>query len=909
MPYPFHSDCAAAILRRLQSDPETGLSTREAQRRRARIGPNRLEAKGRRPLFALLARQISDPLILLLIVATGLALYLGDVRGAAVLGAIIAVNAVVGAYQENKAERVLARLKVMLTSRATVLRDSTPAELAESDLVPGDIVLLEEGGAVPADIRLIESRGLATNDFILTGESDPQSKDADARPPPDAPLHDRDTMVYFGTTIARGRAKGVVVATGTATEIGTIAKTSEAIAKDLSPLQREIAVLARWLAILAFASAAMLFAALLAIRWQPGANPTALINTSLLLALGVAAACVPQGLPAQISVALSLGVGRMARRNAVVKRLSAIETLGSATVICTDKTGTLTRNEMTVAAGWVWDRDIDVTGLGYAPDGSVRIDGREAAADDLVALNPFFTAGILAGHSAVHAPDAAHPLWYALGDPTEAAFAPLAVKAGLDPDALDADAPRLAEFGFDSRRRRMTVVRDMKKDGVVAYMKGAPKSVLGCCSRILKDGRPEPLGDADRDYVLERVSALSRQALRVIALAMRPLDRPAHAWRQEETEREFTLIGLAAMLDPPREDAADAVAMIRQAGVRLFILTGDDPETAQAIARRIGLPPGPALTGTAFRALPDEEVATLLRGDCVILSRVSPNDKNRIVRALKADGQVVAMTGDGVNDTLSLKRADIGIAMGRMGSDVAKEAADVILLDDDFATLVRAIREGRTIYRNLSNTVLASMTSNLGELTCVVAGLATLTAGQPMPLTAVQVLAIDLIGEMAPLTAMTFDRGDDRVMQRGPRATDAHILNRARFIEIAILGLAMGCAGYAAFAVSLMSGTSDGSAQAAAYTTVVLTQYINVLARRTAGPLLSRQALNNRWLLGAIVTSFLIVLAIVSVPSLGIWFGFEPLAGSQWVIVLVAVIAFAALCEGKRLSMAWFKRR
>lgn len=890
----------ADVLDQLRSNAERGLGEAEVRRRRRRFGANAIDDKTRRPLYRLLLHQFKDLLIAVLIVAAILAYYLDDVRGATILFAIILINAAIGFYQEYKADRLLEQLKRMILTQATVIRDGARTEVDERDLVPGDIVHLEPGMAVPADIRLIESHEFATNDFMLTGESLPQEKNAGRVIDRETSLTDQDNLAFFGTSVARGSATGVVFATGESTAIGSIAQISQTIKRELSPLQREINALARTLTRLAGVIVLALFAANVLLRADAFPDAQSLINASLLFAIGVAAACVPQGLPAQITVALSLGAGRLARKRAVVKRLSAVETLGSTTVICSDKTGTITANEMTIVRCWADGRSFEVTGQGYDPDGQILENGTPLEPEALDAIKQFFQHGLLASNGRTHPPDAQHPAWYAVGDPTEAAFMPLALKAGLDPEEREDAFPLLHEIPFDSRRKRMTMVR-AHKGRTIGYMKGAPASVLEACGAIHHDGEAVPLDDAARRAIAVETEAFSAESLRVIALAYRDFPDDRAEFPVAETERDFVFAGLVAMIDPPRPGVAEAIAEMRAAQVRVFMLTGDNPVTAAAIAQRIGMPEGRVLTGDELRSLSDAELKQLLGDQSLIFSRVSPTDKLRIVKLLKEQGEVVAVTGDGVNDTLSLKRADIGVAMGKLGSDVAKEAAEIVLVDDDFTTLVNAVREGRTVFQNLKSVILSSITSNIGELACVCLGFVGTAFGLPIPITAVQILSVDLIGEMLPLMALTFDPPERAMMRQPPRRLGAHIVDARRLAELTFFGTLMGAVGYGSFYMVRLDGGSLGAAQAAAYTGIVLTQYVNILSRRTAESVFRRHLFANKQMWFALAISFLVVTSIVSVPEMGLWFGFEPLRLEYWLWPVAGALAVLLCFEIKKL--------
>jgi Ca2+-transporting ATPase len=887
---------AQAVLQQLESDPERGLSQAEARRRRERFGANVLRENGRDPWYKLLLRQFTDLLIAVLFVAAALAWYLGDTRGATVLLAIILINGVIGLYQEFHAEQLLERLRLMIRSRARAVRDGEVLELDAEDLVPGDIVLLEEGSAVPADLRLIESSDLATNDFTLTGESLPQDKDAGVLPAGEVGLSEQDNLAFMGTTVARGSATGVVVATGMASTIGEIAEIGQGIERDLSPLQQEINALAVLLTRMAGVIALALFAINIFLRAEDFADMSALVNASALFAIGVAAACVPQGLPAQITVALSLGVGRLARENAVVKRLSAVETLGCTTVICSDKTGTITANQMTIVKAWADGHNYEISGQGYDPAGEISESGQPVRREELDRVTQFFQHGLLASNGSTHEPDADHAGWYALGDPTEAAFWPFAIKAGLDPQERLEDCPVLAELPFDSRRKRMTIIRTHNSKAI-AYMKGATSTVLDACTGIHSNGAVAPLDDDMRAAISRQMEAYSAESLRVIALAYRDFPDKQRDFPLRETEQDFVFAGLVAMLDPPREGVRDAIAEVRDAHIRVLMLTGDGPITAEAIAKKIGMPDGEVLTGEDLRSMPESDLKQALAAESLVLSRVSPQEKYRIVNLLKSQGEVVAVTGDGVNDTLSLKRAHIGVAMGSTGSDVAKEAAEIVLTDDDFTTLVIAVREGRTIYQNLGSVILSSITSNIGELSCVCIGFIGAAVGLPIPITAVQILSIDLIGEMLPLMALTFDPPEAELMKRPPRRMGSHIIDRSRLVELVSLGVLMGLGGYFSFYMVLHTGGTTAMAQAAAFLGIVLIQYMNIVSRRTAGTVFGPYLFSNKPLALSLVFSFAIVATIIGNPEIGGWFGFEALRLKDWAWPLAASLAFLACFE------------
>jgi Ca2+-transporting ATPase len=886
-------------LTQLETDSENGLSNAEVEKRQQLYGSNTVGKKSPRPFLQILTSQFKDLLIAVLVVATIIAFYLGDLRGATILTLIIVINAAIGLFQEYKADRLLENLQALMQIRATVLRDGVRSEIWQTELVPGDIVFLEAGATVPADIRLIESYEFATNDFILTGESDPQEKNADIVIEQESAITDQNNLVFLGTSVARGNAIGVVFAIGTSTAIGNIAELSQSIKRDQSPLQLEISALARTLSKLAGVVVLFVFATNFLLRADTYSDVTELINVSLLFAIGVAAACVPQGLPAQITVALSLGVGRLVKERAIVKRLSAVETLGSTTLICSDKTGTITANEMTIVHCWASDRNFEVTGHGYEPTGRILENGKPMAPSELEAIKQLFQHGLLASNGRTHPPDDQHLTWYAIGDPTEAAFTPLAIKAGLDPDERQKGFPLINELPFDSHRKRMTILR-RHKGHIIGYMKGATTSVLDVCSGVNKNGRIMELDEATKQIIIARADDLGSRSLRVIALAYRDFPDNQVEVPISTTEVDFVFAGMVAMHDPPREGVSEAIGQLRLAHIRIFMLTGDNPITAEAIAKRIGMPECEILTSENLRALSDTELKRMLQDEALIFSRVSPTDKLRIVELAKENGQVVAVTGDGVNDTLSLKRADIGVAMGKLGSDVAKEAAEVILIDDDFTTLVNAVREGRTIFQNLNSVILSSITSNIGELSCVCFGFLGVAFGLPLPITAVQILSIDLIGEMLPLMALTFDPAGRKLMQQKPRKLGDHILDVRRLTELIVFGMMMGAVGYMSFYIVHLGGGSVGSAQAAAYTGIVLTQYINILSRRTSESIFKSYLFSNRQIWVAFLISFLAVYSMVTIPEVGLWFGFEPLGVTDWIWPVIGAFLVLICFETKK---------
>lgn len=899
---------------RLKTNLKSGLSPSEAEKRLEEYGHNELKEGKRRPMIYWFLDQFKDLLIIVLIVAAGLAYYLDDFRGGTILLIIVLVNAIIGFYQEFKAEKILESLKAIIQNKAIVIRDGKRLEIDQKKLVPGDLVYLEEGASVPADLRLTEVIHFSTNDFILTGESIPQEKFAELVIKKETTLTNQDNLVFMGLTVAKGNAYGIVFGTGMDTAIGRIATATQTIHHDLSPLQKEINSLAKFLTKIAAVIALSLFVINFVLTASKAGNLGAAIQVSLLFAISVAASCVPQGLPAQISVALTLGVGRLAKKKAVVKQLSAVETLGSTGVICSDKTGTITKNEMTIVNCVTFEkkgkshlaRIFDVTGDGYSPKGSVLEKGRKIDKVTFKYLQQFFEDGFLASNGRAEPPDKAHRGWYAIGDPTEAAFTPFAMKVGLKPDDLDKRFPLFFELPFDSVRKRMTVIRQHKGKHI-AYMKGAIESVLEVCSHAKIGNEVKKLTPKLKQMMVAEAAKFSAEALRVIALAYRDFPKSTKQFTIKKGEKQFIFAGFVAMIDPPRAGVKEAVETVYRGGMRMMMITGDNEVTALAIAKKIGMrsDEGKKLqvfNGDQIKRFTDQKLKKVLRCRSVIFSRVSPNDKYRIVSLLKHMGQVVAVTGDGVNDTLSLKRADIGVSMGKMGSEVAKEVSEIVLLDDNFHTLTTAISEGRTIFANLKKTILSSITSNNGELFCVLIGFVGVAAGLPAPITAVQILAVDLVGEMLPLTALTLDPAEKSLMEEKPRNIHEHILNQRSYTSLLFYGFFMGAVGYFSFyMVHIVGGASLESGHAAAYTGIILCQFMNILSRRTERTIFTRYLFTNPKLWGSFVLSIGLIGLMIYAPVISIWFEFEGLSFQELLYPLAGALVFLGLHEGRKV--------
>lgn len=892
---------------------EKGLSRAEVEKRLKKYGKNELRAKIRVPLWLLFLSQFKELLILILILGGLISYFIGNFRDGSIIFIIVLVNAVIGFLHERKAGKIIDKLKSLIRSPAKAMRDGELAEISQENLVPGDIVFIEAGDKLPADLRLITVSGLKTNDFALTGESVPQGKQRDAIKE-ESPLADRDNMAYAGTTVATGSATGVVVATGMDTETGKIAGMTEEAGETQTPLQKELRRLANQLSVTVAVISVGLFTLGIAQDFS--------LYMSLVYALGVAMAMVPQALPAQVTVALTTGSNMLADRNAVVKDLPSVETLGSTTVICTDKTGTLTKNEMTVQSLWFNGKKYKVTGIGYEPKGDVLDEKKNRLSEKHIeAIEVIMDAATMSSNAEIHEPDEEHASWYPIGDPTEAALITLSTKLGTRSPKEDEENPEIQEFSFDSELMRMSSVRQFGNEKRLA-VKGSTNSVLSISTHIYKDGKHAAITAKDKEKIRAINEDYSKNGMRVLAIAHRSLDSKKDEYIREEVEKGVTFLGLMAMIDPPKEGVKEAISDARKAHIRVFILTGDHPETAQAVGRAIGLPePGeatPVITGTQLKDMGLKKLKKLLKeNQSIIFARVDPEDKLQIVKVLEEQGEIVAVTGDGVNDAPALRRAHIGVAMGQRGNDVAKEASRLVLLDDNFSTLVHAIRGGRTIYNNLKKTIFASLTTNVGELALVLLGLlAAALWNYPIPILAGQILAVDLLGEIGPLTMLTFDPPDKDVMTRQPRQPEEHVLGIWGGTEITLLGILIGGLAFLNFflfmsreGITLTVDSVDTmhyfKATVLSYATIVFCQFFNILQRRSERiSLFNRDFFSNRILLASIVMSIGLVLFAIYGPYISDFLSFGPITITDWLFVLGAAVLYLGVFE----VLKFFKR-
>lgn len=866
---PWFDQSVPAVLRELKVSAERGLSDAEAKQRLAQYGPNSIEEARKISLFKIFVSQFTSPIVWILLAAMIICGMLKEWTDFSVIAAIVVINAILGCVQEYKAEEAIAALKKMVSLKARVLRDGKVAEIDASEVVPGDIVLLETGDKIPADARLIEVINLATQEAALTGESTPVQKSAEA-------LHDniavadQDNMVFSGTIITGGRGKAAVIGTGMQTEIGKIAKMIKETKQEPTPLQKKLASLSKLLAFLVIIIAAVVFGAGVFYGF-----PT---FDMFLAAVALAVAAIPEGLPAVVTVALAIGVQRMALRNALVRKLPSVETLGACSVICADKTGTMTHNQMTVKHVYANQESIAVSGSGYSPEGRFMKEPQN--------FSLLLKIGALNNNAKV---DQAENDWKVIGDPTEAALIVSARKAGINVEQLNLTYPRLKEIEFTSERKIMTTVHKGSKKTLV-FTKGAPEVIVKLCTKQLVHGKLARFSRADAEKVLAMGDAYASKALRVLAFAY----KEAAPGGKEKLESDLVFVGLQAMIDPPRHEVKAAIEKCRSAGIKVIMITGDHLSTAKAIARELGIE-GTAVTGIDLDNVTD--LASQVE-DIGIYARVNPAHKLKIVEALQKRGHVVAMTGDGVNDAPALKKADLGIAMGITGTDVSKEASAMILADDNFATIVRAVEEGRVIFDNIKKFVEYLLSSNMGEVLTLFTGI---ILGWPLPVTALMILWINLVTDGAPALALGIDPPEEGVMKRHPRKISENIVNKSRGLMILLIGLIM------------MLGTlfvfdyydpdiQLAKAQTMAFTTLVLFQMFNVLNQRSENEsLFAVGVFRNKWLWLAILISVGLQFAVVEIPFLQQLFGTVHLTLNDWLIS--AVISASVLVFGEIVKL------
>ncbi len=882
-----HTQPAQALLRTLATDAERGLDPEQVAVRRAEHGPNALAEASPPPWWKLFAAQFASLVVWILIVAAVIAGALGEWADSVAILAIVLMNSLLGFFQEQRAERALEALQRMSSAQARVIRGGQPALVPATDLVPGDVLEIEAGARVPADARLLRAFELRTLEAALTGESVPVEKRADVALPEDTPLGDRRNVLFMGTVVAAGKATAVVTATGMKTELGHLAGLLRRQAPEPTPLQRRLAELGRVLLVVCGAIAAVIFT----MAVVHGESVTA----SLLVAVSLAVAAVPEGLPAVVTIALALGLTRMARRNAIIRRLPSVETLGAVTVICSDKTGTLTRNEMTVRVLIAGGERYEVTGGGYAPVGEFRRDGvRATRPGDAPALARALEIGVRCNDAKVEPkPDGT---WQVIGDPTEGALVVAARKGGIEAPSAEG---LLYQIPFDSQRKLMSAAWRLPDGRTVLEVKGAPEMVLARCVAERVGDRVVPLAPERRTEIASQIAEMSSQALRVLALAWRDDPGPADG---DRTERDLVFAGLVGMIDPPREEAREAIRRCRAAGIRPVMITGDHPDTALAIGRELGLaePGARVLTGQALDALDDDALLAQVEG-IAVYARVSAEHKLRVVRAWRRRGQVVAMTGDGVNDAPALKAADIGIAMGITGTDVTREAAAMVLADDNFASIVNAVEEGRGIFDNIRKVLLYLLACNAGEVLFMFAAS---LAGWPVPLVPVQLLWMNLVTDGLPAIALGMEPPEKDLMQRPPRPPGEPVVTWRR--GLAMLGIGALIAAVASVTYRMTWAGQEAnvaSARTVAFCTMSYAQILVVFACRSERRILpSLGFASNPHLVGAALVSVLLQLSVVLLPFAHPVFETAEHLAAEWVWVFGAALVPVTVVELFKLS-------
>jgi len=877
-----HQRDAVEVADLLDVEPDIGLTSADVQQRIGAWGANELAEPTRRPQWLRLLDQFRNWLIGMLLVAAVVAGIIGDIKDAFVITVVLTVNAVLGYLQERRAERSLEALRQMLVPTARVRRDGEVIVVPARDLVPGDVVLLEAGDRVPADGRLVVAASVEAAEAALTGESRPVAKTTEpSRTDGDepVPVAERTGMLFMNTALTRGRAEMIVTATGMRTEVGVIAEALRTGSEPPSPLAVQMDSLGRRLALVSGIAVAA-YALVALIRGEDLADLT-------LRAVALAVAAIPEGLPAVLALTLALGVHRMARRGAIVKRLASVESLGAATVVCSDKTGTLTLNQMTARALWTAGHLYEVTGEGYDTVGTIRSDGGDRTTQLHDAVRPFVLCN-----------DARLTPGGVIGDPTEAALLVLAAKAGLDADVVRTRLPRDGEVPFDPAAKYMTTFHTDADGSTRIHAKGAVEVLLGRCTHLLTDQGPAPLTAERRREVTEAARRMGSRGLRVLGAATAIVDRP-DPW--EVTG--LTLTAIAGIADPPRPQARDAVALARAAGITVKMVTGDHADTATAVAREIGIT-GDVVTGTELARMSEQDLADRIE-DIGVFARVAPEHKVAIVRALSERGHIVAMTGDGVNDAAALRTAHIGVAMGITGTDVAKEAADMVLTDDDFSTIVRAVREGRSIYDNIVTFVRFQLSTNIGAILTL---LATVVAGLPAPLSAIQLLWVNIIMDGPPAMALGVDPPRDNVMHRPPRPSGERILGVRRLTAITRSGAVMATGTVAVFAAARQL-TDAATATTMAFTTFVLFQLFNALvARSEDDPVLGRHQLHNRTLWISLATVLGLQAVVVQVPFAQDVFDTVALGAAQWAICLATASTVVLADMAWRVGRSWLPR-
>ncbi len=886
----------------LNTSLHTGLSESEVRERLEKIGPNQLKEGKKRTVWNMLLDQFKDVLIIILLISAVVSVLLGEITDAIVIGIIVLLNATMSVLQEYRAEKSLDALKKMTVPETLVIRNGQQKKIKSHQLVPGDIVLLESGDRIPADLRLVELSDMRIQEAVLTGESEPVEKNIQAIDTmEEVSLGDRLNMAYMGTSVIAGRGKGLVVATSMNTEMGQIAEMLQEQKKELTPLQKKLNQVGKNLGIIIL----FVIAIVVLLGCLRGIDFFEMFLTGIALAV----AAVPEGLPAVVTIVLALGVQQMIKKNAIIRRLPAVETLGATTVICSDKTGTLTQNQMTVQKLVLTDREITVEGAGYQPFGQFRQEDQSVQSSDDQTIALLLKAAVLCNNAILRqSEDNQH--WEIIGDPTEGSLVVAAAKAGYQKEGLENEYPRLKEFSFDSDRKRMSTIHQTPEGGNIFFVKGAPDQMIEHCTKYRENGQIVQLSESIKERIVKQNKELASQALRVLAIAYREIT-PQEKERLDKNEKfdadkmedQLIYLGLMAMIDPPREEAIQAVQTCRKAGIRPIMITGDYSLTAQAIATQLDIyrPDDRIITGSELENMPQSELEEVVL-KTTIFARVSPRHKRRIVRALQKNNQVVAMTGDGVNDAPALKESDIGVAMGITGTDVSKEASDMILTDDNFSSIVSAVEEGRKIYQNIQKFIRYLLSCNLGEIITIFIAI---LIGFPRPLLPIQILWVNLVTDGFPALALGLNPAEVGLMKNPPRDPNEGIFSGKMGFNIFSQGIFIGIITLIAFYYgynhySLVIG------QTMAFGTLSFVQLWQSLNSRSDRYSIAKLGIfSNIYLILAILVSGILQLSVMLIPYLQTVFKLTSLTYSQWMVVILisfTVIPYVEILKKLKLT-------
>ncbi len=866
------------VLNELGIDLNYGLSKNEAAKKLEKYGKNELEQQAKKSFISKLIAQFQDFLIIILLVAAGISAFVGEGSDAFVILAIVVINAILGIYQEGKAEKSVEALQRLSAPGARVIREGIQEEIASSEIVPGDVVILEAGDIIPADMRFLESSNLKVDEASLTGESVPVEKDAKAKIVGRTGIGDRHNMGFSSTVVTYGRGKGIVTGTGHDTEIGNIATKIQTYDDDETPLQIKLNQLGKVLGTLTIVICAIVFFV--------GIIQGRQVLEMLLTSISLAVAAIPEGLPAIVTIVLAIGMNRMAEKNAIVKKLLAVETLGATSIICSDKTGTLTQNEMTVVKAYVDNKILDVEGAGYEPLGDVKLNGRKISINSLPDLRNLVSIGTLANDARINNSSGTYKI---IGDPTEGAIITFAGKLGQTAEQLNMVYPRVGELPFDSLRKMMTTFHSNYIGGkIVSFTKGAPDVIIGRCSKIALDGKVVDFTSDLKKKALSVNTKFARSALRVIAMAYKYWNEVPEHPTFDSVESGMIFVGLVGMIDPARPEVKESIKLCKQAGIETVMITGDYKETAYAIARDLGMvdSESQAMTGEELDSYTPEKLREVAK-DTKVYARVSPDHKVKIVNSLKEDGYITSMTGDGVNDALALKKADIGVAMGITGTDVAKNTADVILTDDNFSTIVNAVEEGRIIFSNIKKFVYFLLSCNIGEILLV---FVSILIGWEVPLVPIQLLWLNLVTDSFPALALGVENAEPGIMNQPPRDTKEPILDKDMMGGIIFQAVAIGFATLLSYYWALRTyGTGSGliHARSVVFTTLIMAELFRAFSSRSQTYTLFKLGFfTNIRMIQAVFASFALTVVVLYIPALTGIFDVVPLTAHDWEIVL-----------------------